>query len=222
MKKWLVNHIIKFLTNILLKIDKSELDKVPQEGPLLVVVNHVNFLDAPVIITHMYPRRATGLVKKETWDNAFHRFLFNTWEGIPIDREIADFTAFREAYKALKDGKLLAVAPEGTRSEDGILAQAKPGVAMLAVKADIPILPIAYYGHESFSKNLKKLKRTPMFIKVGQPFRIHLNGRAREKGVMQEVADEMMIEIAKLMPESYRGVYANRIGQPLEFITHSV
>jgi 1-acyl-sn-glycerol-3-phosphate acyltransferase len=222
MKKWLVNHIIKFLTNILLKIDKSELSKVPHEGPLLVVMNHVNFLDAPIIVTHMHPRRTTGLVKKETWDNAFHRFLFNTWDGIPIDRDIADFTAFREAQKALKDGKLLAVAPEGTRTEDGHLIQAKPGVAMLAVKADVPILPIAYYGHESFSGNLKKLKRTPMFIKVGEPFRIHLNGHVREKGVMQEVADEIMIEIAKLLPESYRGVYADRINQPLEFVSHTI
>lgn len=222
MKKWIVNHTIKFLTNILLKIDKSDLYKVPKEGPLLVVVNHVNFLDAPVLISHMHPRRMTGLVKKESWDNAFHRFLFNTWEGIPIDRDIADFTAFRAAQAALKDGKLLAVAPEGTRTEDGHLIQGKPGVAMLAVKADVPILPIAMYGHESFSKNIKKFKRTRMFIKVGEPFQIQLNGHAKEKGVMQEVTDEIMIEIAKLMPESYWGVYADRINQPLAFVQHSV
>lgn len=220
MKKWLVNHIIRFLTNIILKIDKTELYKVPIKGPLLLVANHVNFLDAPVIIALMHPRQTTGLIKKETWDNAFHRFLFNIWEGIPIDRSIADFKAFREAQNALKEGKLLAVAPEGTRSEDGVLIQAKPGVAMLAIKAGVPILPIAYYGHESFSKNLKKLKRTPMFIKVGNPFRIHLNGHAKEKGVMQDVADEIMIEVAKLMPDPYRGYYADKVGQPLEFINY--
>ncbi len=222
MKKWIVNHTIKFITNILLKIDKSELYKVPNEGPLLVVVNHVNFLDAPVIITQMHPRRTTGLVKKETWNNFFQRFLFNTWEGIPINREIADFTAFRDAQKALKDGKLLAVAPEGTRTEDGHLIQGKPGVAMLAIKAGVPILPIAYFGHKSFLKNLKRLKRTPMFIKVGEPFMVQLNGHAREKGVMQEIADEIMIEIAKLMPKSYRGVYTDRINQPLEFVSYAV
>ena len=65
-KKALVNFVVRFLANIILKIDKSELHKVPAEGPLLVVVNHINSLDAPVIISHMHPRPTTGLVKQET------------------------------------------------------------------------------------------------------------------------------------------------------------
>jgi 1-acyl-sn-glycerol-3-phosphate acyltransferase len=210
--RWIVNHIIRFLSSLILKVDKTEFDRIPFEGPLLVVVNHVNFLDAPVMITHMHPR-------KETWDNALHRFLFNIWEGIPINREIADFTAFRAAQSVLKDGKILAVAPEGTRTEDGRLIRGKPGVAMLAAKANVPILPIAYYGHEAFSRNLKKLKRTPMKVRVGEPFKIHLNGQARDKNVMQEVADEIMVEIAKLLPESYRGIYADRVNGFQQFVT---
>lgn len=193
---------------------------MPATGPLLVVVNHINSLDAPVIISHMHPRPTTGLVKKETWDNAFLRFLFNVWEGIPINREIADFTAFKAAQEALKEGKILAVAPEGTRTRDGHLIQAKPGVAMLALKAGVPILPIVYYGHEDYSSNLKKLKRSPMAIKVGEPFRLQLNGHAREKGMLQEVADEIMIEIARLLPEEYRGYYTDRVNGSQEFIEH--
>ncbi len=217
--RWVVNHIVRFLTTLVLKVDKTELDRIPFEGPLLVVANHINFLDAPVMISHSHPRRVTSLVKKEIWDNALHRFLFNIWEGIPIDREIADFAAFRAAQSALKAGKILAVAPEGTRSEDGHLIRGKPGVAMLAAKSDVPILPIACYGHESFSRNLKKLKRTPMTVRVGEPFRIHLNGRVRDKNVMQEVADEIMVEIAKLLPESYRGIYADRVNGFQQFVT---
>jgi len=171
-----------------------------------------------VIIAHMHPRRTTGLVKKETWDNAFFRFLFNIWDGIPIDREIADFSAFRAAQEALKEGKILAVAPEGTRSWDGRLVQAKPGVAMLAIKAGVPILPIAYFGHEHFSENLKRLRRTPMAIRVGAPFTIQLNGRQREKGILQEVADEIMVEIARLLPVEYRGFYADRLDAAQKFI----
>ncbi|MCB2202457.1 1-acyl-sn-glycerol-3-phosphate acyltransferase [bacterium] len=216
---WIVNHIVRFLTNLILKIDKSEIDRIPFEGPLLVVVNHVNFLDAPVMISHMHPRKVTGLVKKETWDNALHRFLFNVWDGIPIDREIADFAAFSAARSALRDGKILAVAPEGTRTEDGVLIQGKPGVAMLAAKADVPILPVAIYGHEKFRRNLKNLKRTPMKVRVGEPFKIHLKDRLRDKNVMQTVADEIMVEVAKLLPESYRGIYADRLQGAQEFVT---
>ena len=219
-KKALVNFVVRFLANIILKIDKSELHKVPAEGPLLVVVNHINSLDAPVIISHMHPRPTTGLVKQETWDNAFLRFLFNIWGGIPINREIADFTAFKAAQDALRSGKILAVAPEGTRTRDGHLIQPKPGVAMLAIKADVNILPVVYYGHEGYSENLKKLKRTPMAIKVGEPFRLQLNGHAREKGILQEVADEIMIEIARLLPEEYRGYYADKVNSTQEFIEY--
>ncbi|KUK94330.1 MAG: Phospholipid/glycerol acyltransferase, partial [Anaerolineaceae bacterium 46_22] len=100
---WVVNKIIKCITNLILKIDGADLAKVPQEGPLIAAANHVNFLDAPVIITHLYPRKTTGLVKKETWDKPFLAFLFNLWEGIPIDRDIADFAAFKQAKQALKD-----------------------------------------------------------------------------------------------------------------------
>lgn len=218
MIRWIVNFIIRLISSLVLKIDKTEFDRIPLEGPLLVVVNHINSLDAPVMIAHLHPRKVTGLVKRETWDNPLHRFLFNVWEGIPIDRDIADFTAFRAAQSALKEGRILAVAPEGTRTEDGKLIQGKPGIAMLAAKAEVPLLPIAYYGHESFSQNLKKLKRTPMKIKVGEPFSLQLDGHNRDKHVMLEVTDEIMVEIAKLLPESYRGFYADRVNDSQQFV----
>jgi 1-acyl-sn-glycerol-3-phosphate acyltransferase len=207
MKKWLVNNIIKIISRIILKIDKSELKKVPMEGPLIAAANHVNFLDAPIIIAHLHPRPTTGLVKKESWDNALHRFLFNVWEGIPIDREIADFTAFKQAKQALENGKILAVSPEGTRTEDGVLIRAKAGISLLVSQVDVPIIPIVYYGHEKFVENIKRLKRTPMHIRVGKMFRVKFEELRKNKETMQAVADAIMMEIAKLLPENYRGVY---------------
>lgn len=216
--RWLINRLIKFISRIILRVDDSELAKIPNHGPLLVVVNHVNSLDAPVMISHLHPRPTTSLVKKETWDRPFLAFLFNIWDGIPIDRDNADFAAFGLAQKALLEEKILAVAPEGTRTRDGLLIKAKPGIAMLAIKAGVPILPVAYFGHEDFMDNLKHLRRTPMKIRVGEPFHIKLNGIARSKTLMQDVADEMMIEIAKLMPEEYRGYYAEQVNHPQKYI----
>lgn len=207
--KSLLNNLIKFLVRILLKIDDSELEKVPEEGPLISVANHVNFLDVPVIITHLHPRPTTGLVKQENWEHPFFRFLFNVWDGIPIDRDIMDFTAFKEAKKALDEKKILAVSPEGTRTEDGRLIRAKPGIALLASQVDVPILPMAYWGHENFSKNFKRLKRTPMKIKVGKQFRINFAEKRKSKELMQDIADAIMLEIAKLLPEKYHGVYSD-------------
>jgi len=209
MMKWLVNSIVKFLVNILLKIDDSELTKVPQEGPLISVANHVNFLDVPVIITHLSPRPTTGLVKKENWEHPFFKFLFTVWDGIPIDRDIMDFAAFKKAKQALDEKKILAVAPEGTRTENGKLIRAKSGIALLASQVDVPILPIAYWGQENFSKNFKRLKRTKMTIRVGKQFKINFEGKRKSKAFLQDVADAIMLEIAKLLPEKYHGVYSD-------------
>ncbi len=208
MLKWFVNTIISGIAHALLKIDARELKKIPMQGPLLAVANHVNFLDAPVVIALLHPRPTTGFVKKESWDNPLHAFLFNVWGGIPIDRDIADFSAFRKAKEALKEGKILAVAPEGTRTHDGKMIRGKPGVAILAKQCNVPIWPVAYYGHEHFSENLRKLKRSPMHIRVGEPFKINWEGKSKDRETLQAVTDAMMLAVAELLPEDYRGVYS--------------
>ncbi len=220
MKKFLVNLVIRFLTGILLKIDGSALKHFPKGGPLLVAVNHVNFLDAPVVLTRLYPRPTTGLIKKETWDDPLLAFLLDVWDGIPIDRDGADFTAFRLAKQALRENKILAFAPEGTRTENGRLIQAKPGVGILLNQCDVPILPVVYWGHEHFSENFKRLKRTPMHIQLGKPFMINWDGRPRNKETMQAVADAIMMEIASLLPEEYRGVYSQGAFEHDEYIKY--
>lgn len=217
---WLVNTILKIILNILLKIDASELEKVPEKGPLLAAANHVNILDAPVLITELVPRPINGFVKKESWDNPFLAFLFNLWRGIPIDRSMADFVAFKQAKKALNEGVILAVAPEGTRSEDGRLLRGKPGIVILAGKLDVPILPFAYYGHENFKNNLRRLKRTPMHIKVGSPFRLKFNDHRRDKSAMQAMTDAIMLEIAALLPEEYHGAYAEMTLEKEKYIEY--
>lgn len=216
----LVNAFIKLLAKIFLKLDTSELYKVPQEGPLIAIGNHINFLEPPIMIAHLHPRKTTGLVKKENWDKPLYKFLFNAWGAIPIDREIADFTAFQEAKEALKDRKILAVAPEGTRTHDGQLIQGKPGIAMLALQTDVPLQAVAFFGHEEFWTNVKRLKRTPMNIRVGKLFQINLQGQRKSKAVLQAVADEMMLELAKLMPEKYWGFYANHDKGNQQFIEY--
>jgi len=209
MLKSVINSIVKIFAILFLKLDASELTKVPQEGPLIAIGNHINFLEPPIMIAHLHPRKTTGLVKKENWDNPLFKFLFNIWGGIPIDRDIADFTAFQRAKEALKEGKILAVAPEGTRTHDGQLIQGKPGVAMLALQTDVPLQAVAFFGHEGFWANFKRLRRTPLNIRVGKRFRINLEGQRKSKEILQAVADEMMLELAKLLPPKYWGFYAD-------------
>jgi len=201
---------IKRLTRILCRIDGAQLAHVPERGPLIIVINHVNFLEAPILYTHLQPRPVTGFVKAENLDNPIlGPLLFDIWRGIPIQRGEADMTAFRQALQVLADGQILAVAPEGTRSGHGRLQRGLPGVAFLALRSGAPLLPVACHGGELFWSNLSRLRRTDFHIPVGQPFHLDAGGVKVTRQVRRQMADEVMYQIAALLPPAYRGVYSD-------------
>lgn len=205
---------IRRLTEILCRIDTEALAKVPDEGPLILVANHINFLEVPAIYTHLLPRPIVGYAKAETWDTLPGRLLANLWRGIPLKRGEADVAALREGLSALRDRKILAVAPEGTRSGDGRLLRGHPGVAFLALRSRAPLLPVAHWGGEHVWSNLRRLRRTDFHIAVGDPFFLEPRGDRDAHTTRQLLADAAMLEVAKLLPPAYRGVYAELADNP--------
>ncbi len=203
----IVNWLLRRVFQAVCRIDIAELSKVPQEGPLILVGNHINFLEAPVLLPHLDPRPVTGIAKRESWKNPLFNFLFDLWEIIPIDRGQVNQETFRLSLAALEQGKILAIFPEGTRSKDGSLLQGKPGVVALAMRSKVPLLPIAFYGYENFWANLKRLRRTDFHIVVGKPFCLDTSGAALSRDARQVVTDEIMYKVAELLPERYRGYY---------------
>ncbi|MDZ4159559.1 MAG: lysophospholipid acyltransferase family protein [Anaerolineaceae bacterium] len=206
---FVVNNTLKALTRILCRIDDTQLVSVPPSGPLILVANHINFLEIPVIITHLQPRQVTGLIKKESFDNPFFNMLFNMWGGISIRRGEADLEAFRRALIALAKGQILAIAPEGTRSGTGKLNKGNPGVVLLALRSRAPILPMGYYGSEQFWTKIRAFKRTDFKIVVGSPFTIRDPGTQLSRPVRHQITDEIMYQLAALLPPRYRGHYAD-------------
>lgn len=202
-----VNWFLRRVFQTVCKIKPAEFQQIPAHGPLILVGNHVNFLEVPVAIPHMDPRDVIGLAKRESWDNPLFNFLFKHWDAIPIDRGVVDRDAFNKCVEVLEQGKILAVSPEGTRSYDGQLLQAKPGVVALALRSKAPLLACGFYGHVDFWKNFKRLKRTPFRLNVGKPFCIDMHGEALSKDVRQAVVDEIMYKIAEQLPEEYWGYY---------------
>jgi 1-acyl-sn-glycerol-3-phosphate acyltransferase len=209
LKKRIVNTTIKRLTRIVCRVDSEQLQHVPEHGPLIIVANHINFIEVPLIYTHLQPRPVTGFAKAETWDNRLMGYLFDLWEAIPLKRGEPDLPALRTAIKALRDGQIIAVAPEGTRSEDGCLQRGHPGVVFLALQSQAPILPIAYHGGEQLGNNIRRLRRTDFHIEVGRPFTINTQGVQVTKQVRQHIADEIMYQLAAILPEAYRGLYSD-------------
>jgi 1-acyl-sn-glycerol-3-phosphate acyltransferase len=200
---------IKGLLRLLCRVDDAQLAQVPDQGPLIIVANHVNFLEVPLIYTHLQPRPLTGFAKVEAWDNPVIGALFSMGRAIPLYRGEADVSAFRHALKALEAGRILALAPEGTRSGHGRLQRGHPGVVVLALRSGAPLLSLVYYGGELFWRNLIRLRRTDFHIVVGQPFYLDAGGVKVTRQVRQQMTDEIMYQMAALLPSAYRGVYSD-------------
>lgn len=201
--------VVKFGISILCRIDAPDIDKFPSKGPLIAITNHTGQLEVPVFFGQLTPRPVTGWAKTELWDNPFLNWLFNLWGLIPVRRGEGDISALKKAVKALEDGFIFGIAPEGTRNKTGRLKRAQPGAVTLAIHSGAPILPVAHWGGEDFLRNLPRFKRTNFHIRVGNTFRLELDGVKMSREVRQQIVDEMMVRIAELMPQEYQGEYEN-------------
>jgi len=204
-----VNSTIKGLVRVLCRVDDAGLAHVPPRGPLILVTNHVNFLEVPVLVTALWPRPLTAFVKAETWENPILHFLFDLWGGIPLRRGEADVVAFRQGLTALETERILGVAPEGTRSGHGRLQQGHPGMVLLALRSGAPLLPVVYFGAENYRRQWSRLRRADFRIVVGRPFFLDARGVRVTRQVRRQMTDEVMYQIAALLPPAYRGHYAD-------------
>jgi 1-acyl-sn-glycerol-3-phosphate acyltransferase len=203
----LVLFLVKIGTNILCRIDAPNIEAIPNMGPLIVVSNHTGQLEVAVFFGQLAPRPITGWAKMEAWDNPFLNWLFNLWGLIPVRRGEADTSALRKAIEALNQGFIFGIAPEGTRNKTGQLKRAHPGAVLLATRSNASILPVGHWGGESFLKNIARFKRTDFHIRVGKLFKLNLEGVKLTRVIRQQIADEMMIRIAELLPPEYHGEY---------------
>ncbi len=206
---WFITSACKLGLEVMCRIKKENWDSIPATGPLIAYANHTGMVEAPIVYTQMQPRPVTALAKIETWNNWFLGWIFTLWGIIPIRRGEADMEALRASLEALKEGKILGISPEGTRNRTGQLIRAHGGIVMLALKSGAPLLPVAHWGGENYLKNLKQLKRTDFNLRVGKPFYLEPGGERVTKEIRQQMADEMMYQLAKLLPEYYRGEYAD-------------
>jgi 1-acyl-sn-glycerol-3-phosphate acyltransferase len=206
----LIIYLIRFGLEILCKVDKAELVKIPAEGPLIAYANHTGTVEAPLLFVELYPRKVTGISKIENWNNPLFAWLFDIWHVIPIRRGEADMEAMRQSIDALKEGFILGIAPEGTRSKTtGNLQRAQGGSVMIALRSGAPLQPLAHWGGMHFGSNVKHLKRTEFHVRVGRRFYLDAHGERVTKEIRQQMADEIMWQLAKLLPEEYRGEYAD-------------
>ena len=184
-------------------------ENVPAEGPLVLVANHVHVLD-PILLVFSLPRWITFVAKEELFHSLFLR-LWLRWAGsLPLQRDgkVREKQRILEsARKALEEGLILGMFPEGGRSYDGKLRKGKPGSAVIASKTDVPVLPVGVIGTDKIHGISWLWKRPRIVVKIGKPFKLPPTNNKISKAQMQLLTTQLMGEIAALLPPEYQGAY---------------
>lgn len=201
----------RVVAHTIARIDMEGIDRIPQEGGCVVVSNHIGRLDAMLGILLAERDDVIMFVAEKYQKYAFWRWVVRQVDGIWLNRFDTDFHALREVHKRLKAGGILAIAPEGTRSQSGTLLPGKHGSAFLAAKAGVPIVPIALTGTEDavVKARLRRLQRLDVTIRVGEPFELPPLDRKDRDAYLEAQTTEIMCRIAALLPPDYHGHYAD-------------
>jgi 1-acyl-sn-glycerol-3-phosphate acyltransferase len=192
------------------------------EGGVLVVSNHLHNAD-PVLTDIAYPRPIHYMAKIEVFRVPVLKWILR-WSGsFPVDRGKSDRGAIRRAEATLARGIAVGMYPEGTRSVTRALAKPHAGVGLLALRNDVPVLPVVVTGTERLPFNGAKGRAQASVampdpghrgvrILFGEPFYVprEIDGK---RTTPEQATELIMIEIARLLPPDYRGIYADRVAE---------
>jgi len=215
-RRWfyrLLQAIIRGIIKLFGTVHVEGVANFPTEGPYIIAINHLHWMDIPVLFIVLPHETATFAAEK--WENHWFvgRLLHTFGHAIFVRRGEADRRALVKAINWLKQGGVLGIAPEGTRSRSGVLQPGKPGVAYLASRTGVPVVPVAMWGHEKFWKDVRRLRRPHVHIRVGRPI-VFPGTPNRVKGeLLDAYTEQIMLAIARMLPEEYRGVYAEKVKQ---------
>jgi len=221
----MILRILRFLIRILLRliarINIYGKENVPLTGGMIITSNHIGILDI-IMVYYAIDRTDLFIPVAEKWGKiGWIRWLGNQLNFLFIDRFNPDLKAMRKMIALMEDGKCLVIAPEGTRSRVGSLIEGKPGVAYLAARSGFPVIPAVITGTEDkvILANLKRLRKSDITLTAGEPFVVPALPKKDRDIALQKYTDEIMCRMAALLPEKYRGAYAEhpRLKELLNF-----
>lgn len=205
--------ILKFLFDVLAPVEVNGLENFALAGPggFILAANHVSYFDPPLVFIHIPPGRnmiAFGADKYR--GHRLFAFVLRQVGVIWVNRDTPTPTVIKAAVQVLRNGDVLGVAPEGTRSrETHALLEGKTGAAYLAITAGVPIIPLGLVHTEKIAGSLKRLRRARVQVNIGKPLRFTAPARHEREAKLQEYTTELMCQLAALLPAEYRGVYAD-------------
>jgi 1-acyl-sn-glycerol-3-phosphate acyltransferase len=209
--RWFALTLCRFvLLPIFSRISVTGLENVPPRGAIILVANHLSDSDPGILMTRVR-RKVLYMAKVELFKVQGFRQFMEAF-GFPVQRNAADLRALRNAQAVLDAGVALGMFPEGTGSGlDARMQKAWPGAALIALRSGAPIVPAGITGTQRM--NLPRLFAHPFRINhvnivIGEPFHLEVPPRINNAAA-QAGTDAIMLRIAALLPESYRGYYGS-------------
>jgi 1-acyl-sn-glycerol-3-phosphate acyltransferase len=207
--------------HILVTVKASGKEHIPHEGPTIIMMNHIGGIDPVVVLGAVEPRFVVPMSKIENFRLPILGQLMQLWGAYPIHRGEVDRAALQHTVDLLKAGNLVLMAPEGTRQP--ALIEGKDGLTYVAIKAGAMIVPVGLEGTREFTKNLKRVRRTPVTLNFGRAFRFRTGGRERiPRAEMGRMTEEAMYQLAQVVSPQRRGFYSDiskTTTETLEFVT---
>jgi 1-acyl-sn-glycerol-3-phosphate acyltransferase len=211
---WIVKALVTPFVRIFVRVRVEGREHIPRRGPVILASNHRSFLDS-IFIPLVVRRRVTFVAKAEYFDDPKTAWFFRSCGQIPIRREggSASERALSSATEVLRAGKVFGIYPEGTRTRDGLLHRGHTGVARLALRCNVPIVPIGLIGTDDvqpIDSRMPKLFRV-VRIRFGEPVDpARYAGREHDHMALRELTDELMYEICQLSGYEYVDTYATK------------
>ena len=213
---WLLKMFLTPLLRTVWRPWSQGLENVPETGPCILASNHLSFLDS-IFMPLLVPRRVTFLAKSDYFTERglkgrLKKMFFTAVGQVPIDRSggRASEAALETGVGILREGKLLGIYPEGTRSPDGRLYRGKIGVARMALEAGCPVIPVGMIGTfevQPQGKVMPRVKRVG--VRFGEPLDFsRYAGLQDDRFVLRSMTDEIMYELMLLSDQEYVDVYA--------------
>ncbi len=166
-------------------------ENIPQEGPLIICSNHISWMDPPLVGVVLTGKKVHFMAKAELFDIFIIGSIIKKVGAFPVKRDTADIKTIKTSIALLREKKCIVLFPEGTRSKPGEIRDALPGAALIALKSQAPILPVAIKGP------YRLFRKTP--IGVGKPITLDaLYGQKAKREILQKASHEIMQEIRQI------------------------
>ncbi len=198
-------------------------ENIPTTGSVMLAANHVAWIDIPLLAQPL-KRFTHYMAKVELFQVPVVGYIIGMCGNFPVRRGEGDRESLRIADRLLTSGEVVAIFPEGHRT-GGALIRGLPGVALIALRANAPVVPVGIINsNEVFKKGRIIFNRPTVTIRYGKPFTLAKSGARHSKADLERGIDEIMTQIAALLPQEYRGIYGERLAgasQPAELAAPS-